>query len=298
MPTPSSVAHPCRRIDADLLGSDHPIDITLIGEERRRLGLSERRYALAISLPRCTARVEAHFNQRLLPLVLARSALLTAALNTEVYSMHFRRRARASFSRAVQREVSLERIATSAIAIADAEGLGAVSMRRIAVELGVATMALYRHVRGKSKLLLLMADAVMRETPLPANRPAGWRPQLELVARLQCVIYRRHAWLARVISMTRPDVLPNGMTHSEWALRAVAGLNLDPNTMLHVAVRLFGYVRGSAMNLEMEAEAEQETGMTDEEWVRFAERRVHQDLRVRQLSHTRSRGRGAAGPER
>jgi DNA-binding transcriptional regulator YhcF (GntR family) len=177
------------------------------------------------------------------------------------------KRARAREPSGVEPEVSVARILASAIAIADAEGLGAVSMRRIAVELGVATMALYRHVRGKGKLLVLMADHILGETPLPATRPQGWRPQLELVARLQWAIYRRHPWLARVISMTRPDIWPNGMRHTEWALRAVADLDLDPTTMLLVAVTLFSYVRGSAMNLEMAAEAEQETGLTDEQWV-------------------------------
>src|SRR5205823_1189028 len=105
------------------------------------------------------------------------------------------------------------------------------------------------------------------EAPLPTVRPAGWRAQLEVVARLQWSIYRRHPWLARVISMTRPSLLPNGMAHTEWALRAVDSHGLDTNTMLHIAVALFGYVRGSAMNLDMQTEAEQETGLTDEQWM-------------------------------
>src|ERR671936_533271 len=127
-------------------------------------------------------------------------------------------------------------------------------MRRIAIELGVATMALYRHVRGKSNLLLLMADTILGEVRFPETRPPGWRAQLELLARLQWAGYRQHPWLARIISMTRPAVLPNGMLHTEWAVSAVAGFypGLDPNTILHMAVNLFAYVRGSAMNVEME----------------------------------------------
>jgi AcrR family transcriptional regulator len=177
------------------------------------------------------------------------------------------RQPRVRETRRTEPEVTIERIVANAIAIADAEGLGAVSMRRIAVELGVATMALYRHVRGKPTLLLLMADSIMGQSPLPAAPPPGWRRRLELVARLQWSMYRDHPWLARVISLTRPNVLPNGMTHTEWALRAVADLGLDADAMLHIAVNLFGYVRGSAMNLEMEAEAEQETGLTGEQWI-------------------------------
>jgi AcrR family transcriptional regulator len=159
------------------------------------------------------------------------------------------------------------RIVSAAIEIADSEGFAAVSMRRVAIDLGVPTMALYRHIRGKNNLLVLMADAVLGETPLPNRRPAGWREQLEFVARLQWLLYRRHPWMVRVISLTRPSLMPNGMAHTEWALHAVDSLGLDTNTMLHVAVALFGFVRGSAMTLDMQAEAEQESGLTDEQWI-------------------------------
>jgi DNA-binding transcriptional regulator YhcF (GntR family) len=164
-------------------------------------------------------------------------------------------------------ELSAVRIVSAAIEIADSEGFAAVSMRRVAIDLGVPTMALYRHVRGKNNLLVLMADAVLGETPLPNRRPAGWREQLEFVARLQWLLYRRHPWMVRVISLTRPSLMPNGMAHTEWALHAVDSLGLDTNTMLHVAVALFGFVRGSAMTLDMQAEAEQESGLTDEQWI-------------------------------
>jgi AcrR family transcriptional regulator len=167
------------------------------------------------------------------------------------------------------RDVNAERILATAIDIADAEGLASVSMRRIAIELGVATMALYRHVRGKQHLLLLMADTVMGQVQLPETRPPGWRAQLELVARLQWAGYRRHPWLARIVSMTRPTAIPGGMKHTEWALAALAGFDpgLDRNTLLHLVVNLFAYVRGCAMNVEMELESEQDTGLTDEQWL-------------------------------
>jgi AcrR family transcriptional regulator len=164
-------------------------------------------------------------------------------------------------------EISADRVIAVAIGIADAEGLSAVSMRRVAIELAVPTMALYRHVRGKNTLLQLMVDTILGQVLLPDNPAPGWRAQLELVARLQWAGYRQHPWLARLVSMTRPAVLPNGMLHTEWALRAVEGLGITPNTMLHMAVNLFAYVRGGATNLEMELESEQDTGLTDEQWL-------------------------------
>jgi DNA-binding transcriptional regulator YhcF (GntR family) len=168
-------------------------------------------------------------------------------------------------------DISADHIVDTAIDIADDEGLAAVSMRRIAIKLRVATMALYRHVRGKQTLLLLMADTILGQVHFPEPRPTGWRAQLELVARLQWAGYRRHPWLARLISMTRPAALPNGMLHTEWALSALDGRGLDSNTMLHVVVNLFAYVRGCATNVEMELESEQDTGLTDDQWLESQE---------------------------
>jgi AcrR family transcriptional regulator len=155
----------------------------------------------------------------------------------------------------------------TAVAIADAEGLPAVSMRRVAAELGAATMSLYRHLPGKDDLVLHMADLVFAEATLPDPQPAHWRDRLELVAREQWALYRRHPWLARLISLTRPMLVPNGMAHTEWTIRALDGLGLPPAVMFHLAVTLAGLVAGTAVHLDSEVEAEQNTGMTSEEWM-------------------------------
>ena len=177
------------------------------------------------------------------------------------------RPARRRQPREPEAELSRERVVDAAIRVADAEGMAALSMRRVATELGIATMSVYRYVPGKDELVDLMADAEMGRVRLPDPPPEGWRAQLELVARLQWEHYKRHPWLAPALSMTRPQLLPNGIRHTEWSLRALSGLGLDPNTMLHAAVTLVGYVRGNAVNLEAEAEARQETGITDEQWM-------------------------------
>jgi len=67
--------------------------------------------------------------------------------------------------------------------------------------------------------------------------------------------------------MTRPQVIPNGMDHTEWALAALDGYRLDMETRMHLAIGLFNYVRGVAVGIEPELRAEQDTGMTDEEWM-------------------------------
>lgn len=164
-------------------------------------------------------------------------------------------------------ELSRDRLVRRAVALADAGGLGAVTMRHLAADLGTATMSLYRHVRGRDDLVLAMADAVLGDAPLPPVPPAGWRARLDLLARAQWAVYRRHRWLPHVISMARPQPLANGMAHTEWALRATEGLGLDRHVRWHVAVTLMAYVRGIATNLEPGAQAVQDTGLSDDEWV-------------------------------
>ncbi|GGO13352.1 TetR/AcrR family transcriptional regulator C-terminal domain-containing protein [Micromonospora parathelypteridis] len=165
------------------------------------------------------------------------------------------------------RGVTRDQVVRTATEIADAEGLPGLSMRRIATELDVPTMSLYRQVRGKEQLLLLMADAAFAAHRLPRTFPVGWRAQLELLCRLQWSIYRRHPWLAQVISVTRPLMAPHAVAHTEWALRALAGHGLDEHDLLHLVAVLANHVRGTAVNLQQGAEAEQDTGLTDDEWM-------------------------------
>jgi len=168
-------------------------------------------------------------------------------------------------------DLTRERIVAAAIRVADAEGLAQLSMRRIATELGAAPMSLYRHVDGKDELLVSMMDSVLGEDPLPARPPRGWRAQLELSSRMQWQGFRRHPWLAPALSMTRPQLIPNGMRHTEWALRALDGLGLTIQEMMHVHMTLFSHVRGLALNLEAEAQAEQDSGLTSDEWMQTQE---------------------------
>jgi DNA-binding transcriptional regulator YhcF (GntR family) len=160
-------------------------------------------------------------------------------------------------------------VVRTAVTIADAEGLPGLSMRRLAGELGVPTMSLYRHVADKEELVLLMMDKVMAGWPPPGLSPEqdGWRACVEALARLQWAMYRQHMWLAQAVSFTRPLLAPHAMAHTEWTMRALDGHGLDPNTLFRAAVMVANHVRGTAVNLEDEAQAEQETGLTDTEWM-------------------------------
>ncbi len=177
-------------------------------------------------------------------------------------------------------------VVRTAITIADAEGLPGLSMRRLAGELGIPTMSVYRHVADKEELVLLMMDKVMAANPPPPRLdPArdGWRACVEALARLQWSMYRRHTWLAQAVSFTRPLLAPNAMAHTEWTMRALEGHGLDHNTQFRAAVTVANYVRGTAVNLEDEAQAEQETGLTDTEWMDTQQQRFADALATGKL---------------
>jgi AcrR family transcriptional regulator len=167
-------------------------------------------------------------------------------------------------------DLGRERIIQAAITIADAEGLAAVSMRRIATDLGVATMALYRHVSSKDDLLIYMAEAIAAGMPLPA-RTGRWRPDLEAVMRHFWTMCRQHTWVAEVLSMTRPRATPHMLVSTERALTVLRGMGLAPDDMMYVFLNLFGHVRGLGFELGAEARARQDTGMDNEEWMRTTE---------------------------
>ncbi|MEV6152250.1 TetR/AcrR family transcriptional regulator C-terminal domain-containing protein [Nonomuraea sp. NPDC052129] len=152
-------------------------------------------------------------------------------------------------------DLTEQRVLGVAIKIADSEGLAAASMDRLATELGAPVLSLHRHVRSTDELVHLMADAAYGEIPLPAQPPPGWRAQLEVSLRLQWRLHRRHPWLSQAIPLTRPEFVRNAMTHTEWILRALDGLGLTPNAMLHASVSLAGFVRGVAADPEADDEA-------------------------------------------
>ncbi|MBT2507742.1 TetR/AcrR family transcriptional regulator C-terminal domain-containing protein [Streptomyces sp. ISL-98] len=167
-----------------------------------------------------------------------------------------------------------ERVIRAAITLVDAEGLTALSMRRLATEFDTSTMALYRHVPSKGELVRLMSEAVFSEEP-PGPRPTGWRAQLALEARWLWSLYERHPWLARAMAaLTRPMASPHAMRYTERVLSVLRGLRLTPYDMIHVHLTLLGYAQGVAMAIELESQARQDTGMTPEEWMASNEPRM------------------------
>ncbi|MGC4749066.1 TetR/AcrR family transcriptional regulator C-terminal domain-containing protein [Micromonospora sp. DT201] len=171
-------------------------------------------------------------------------------------------------------ELSRERIVAVAIAVADADGMAELSMRRVATDLGVATMSLYRYVAGKEELLLHMIDAVLGEEEVPPPSTEGWRADLAGIARLEWRLFRHHPWLAPAMSITRPQLTPNAVAITDGVLHALDGLGLDSETQLYVHLTLFSFGRGLATAIEPEIEAQRETGLTTDEWMTSQEARL------------------------
>ncbi|GAA4559540.1 TetR/AcrR family transcriptional regulator [Planotetraspora kaengkrachanensis] len=166
---------------------------------------------------------------------------------------------RPAFSRA--------QLTEAAIRIADAEGLAAISMRRLATEIGAGTMSLYRYVSGKDDVIELMIDAVVADyTPPDLDLSGDWRADLRgLAGRVREVILR-HPWIAP-LSGTRQQPSPNRVRMLDTALRMVDGLGLSFNEMLTVIGTVFAYVNGFVESELAEAEALRRTGLDLMEWM-------------------------------
>ncbi|GIH19701.1 TetR/AcrR family transcriptional regulator [Rugosimonospora africana] len=139
-----------------------------------------------------------------------------------------------------------DQIASTALAIADAEGFAAVSMRRVASELDAGTMTLYYYVRTKDELIALMDDAIMAEVLIPADEfPAHWYDALTAVASRTWEVLSRHPWVLHFLQNAPAG--PNAMRHFEQSLAALAGTDLDPSSKFTLLAMVDDYVHGNAL---------------------------------------------------
>ncbi|WP_282781351.1 MULTISPECIES: TetR/AcrR family transcriptional regulator [unclassified Nocardia] len=169
-------------------------------------------------------------------------------------------------SRGPKPGLTLDRIVEAAIHVADAEGLDAVTMRRVATELGTGTMTLYRYLPGKAELLDLMLDRVQdpQFDGLPEPE-AGWRAALEAVAYSTLALYQRHPWLIQV-NQSRPVMGPSAVEGMERILARIKPMGLPDRELISVVLLIDNYVVGAARTQLYAQEAELRTGMTDLEF--------------------------------
>lgn len=140
-------------------------------------------------------------------------------------------------------KLTREAIVETAIKIADAERLDAVSIRRIASELGVRAMSLYTHIDAKEDLLDLMYDEVAQEVLIKGELPDDWREAMLQIARREREVGVKHPWMFE-LARRAPRVGPNGLRHAEQSLAAAARLTDDLESMLAIVTTIDHYMLG------------------------------------------------------
>ena len=141
--------------------------------------------------------------------------------------------------------LSVEAIVRTAVAVADAEGLDAVSMARVANELGFTTMSLYRHVTSKDELLQLMWNASAEGAEELALEGDGWRARLRNWALVQREMLDRHRWITQM-PMAAPPMAPNSLTFVEKGLEALDVSGLADADKLRVIGLISSYTLSEA----------------------------------------------------
>jgi AcrR family transcriptional regulator len=140
-------------------------------------------------------------------------------------------------TRGPRAELDVDRIVGAAVEIANAQGLEAVSMARVAERLGFTTMSLYRHVASKDELLALMWNASARTMHEAVIEGAGWRERLTSWALLQRRVIGENIWITQ-LPMARPPLSPDSLAWVELALDILAETGLPVPTQLRAVGHL------------------------------------------------------------
>ena len=167
--------------------------------------------------------------------------------------------------RGPKQRLSTVEVVEAAIALADAEGVQALSMRKVAEAVGVSPMSLYTYVPSKAELLDLMFDRVLGDTADPGDSVIGWRNKLAFMARERWALSERHPWLLD-LATHRPPLGPSMMRKAVAMLTAVAAMGLSPEETRHAVDVLQDYITGALRSAREAREAEQLSGLSDEQW--------------------------------
>ena len=169
--------------------------------------------------------------------------------------------------RGPKREMSVERIVDAAVEIADADGLGAVSMAAVAARLGFTPMSLYRYVTAKDDLILLMQEEATGLPPEEVLAGGDWRERLTALYRAQVHRYMRHPWVLE-IPITGSPATPNSAAWMDAGLAALADTALSHEERLAVLLLVTGASRWAGIVLAGYQRAETDGGITGDEITR------------------------------
>jgi AcrR family transcriptional regulator len=148
--------------------------------------------------------------------------------------------------------LNLDRIVEAAVRVAATEGLAAVSMSRVANELGASTMSLYRYVAAKDELLALMLDAATGPPPESPDPAVGWRTGLTVWATAIRDAMLRSPWVAH-LPISGPPITPYQIAWLEQALRFLGETKLTEDEKLSTVMLVSGYVwRNTTLAIDMQ----------------------------------------------
>jgi AcrR family transcriptional regulator len=166
-------------------------------------------------------------------------------------------------------KVAVAELVAAAVRIADAEGISAVSTRRVAEAVGISAMSFYTHIPDKAVLLDLMLDAVAGPAvdgqEAQVFTPADWRANVAFVAREHRAFFLRHPWVLQVATH-RPVLGPNTMRAYDYFLAAFDGLELSEVEMDLSVTMMANYVHGAVRDVARARMVKELTGMSDDEW--------------------------------
>ncbi|MGH3095348.1 MAG: TetR/AcrR family transcriptional regulator [Streptosporangiales bacterium] len=162
---------------------------------------------------------------------------------------------------------SRDQIAAAAVAIADAEGIEAVSMRRVAREVDAGTMSLYRYLRNKDELYALMVDAILGPDENPRRMRSDWQDMLRDVGRSIRQLVLQHPWFP-ALQAGMPAPSPKMFRGMEGMLAAVDGIGLTIDEMLEIVFTVMTFAMGSAQDELAEARAIFRSGLDRQQWQR------------------------------
>jgi hypothetical protein len=135
-----------------------------------------------------------------------------------------------------------------------------------------------RPVPNKQDLTFQMTDSVFAGVRLPDIPLAAWRRRLDAAAHLFWTAFSRHPWAAEVFSLSRPQLMPSVLPLAEWSLSTLRAMGFGTHDMLCAHINLFAHVRGMALAQLTEVQAEKDTGMSADEWMRHHDRDLRQQI--------------------
>ncbi|SMF13000.1 TetR family transcriptional regulator [Cellulosimicrobium cellulans J34] len=160
--------------------------------------------------------------------------------------------------------LTLDDVVRAGIAVAQEGGLDALSMRRVATELGVGAMSLYTYVPGRTELVDLMIDRAYGELDLPAAG-APWRPALAQYAHEMWGLYQRHPWILQT-NMWRAPLAPHVLDAQEAGLRTLVDTGLSEVQVVETLGLVDNYVQGLARANIAETADRDATGIGNDEY--------------------------------